>query len=395
MRVLLVTNFAPHYRAPFFERLAEAIDIEYLFTSEGTESYWQPHVGTRPVAARAQTIVGRSIGGGLTVNPRLVGELRRREYDVLIKCVNGRVELASAYAIARARHKPFVFWATMWWHPTTFSGWVYRPALQAVYAGADAIVTDGEHICRYVAGHGVDAAKIFAAPIAVDNDAYMRPIPPEQREALRDELGAAQRPVVLAVSRLAAVKGLDVLVDAASRLADLRPVVVIVGTGPLGRSLRQQAQARGVDLKIVTGVPPEVMPVYYAAADVYAMPSVTTPEVREVWGVGVNEALCQRVPVVVSDAVGAAAAGLVVHRETGLVVPERDHYALAGALRTLLEDREPAARLAAAGQERVTSITYDAMVGSFKAAAEYAMAAHSGDAAAMVALRAVRFRPQR
>lgn len=46
VKVLLLTNFTPHYRVPFFERLAEAVDVEYISFSSGTEPYWRQHLGT-------------------------------------------------------------------------------------------------------------------------------------------------------------------------------------------------------------------------------------------------------------------------------------------------------------------------------------------------------------
>lgn len=395
MKVLVVANFAPHYRAPFFERLAQTIDVEYVFFSSGSEQYWQRHLGTTDVGVRNDTIVGRPLVAGLNCNPRLARELWRRDYDVLIKCINGRTELASAYAIAKARRKPFVFWTTIWWNPVTIMGQLSLPFLQAVYRGADSIITDGDQVSRFVAGHGIDPGKIFTAELAVDNERYMRPVPDAEREARRASLDAADRPLILAVSRLVPVKGLDVLVHAAARLQDLRPVVVVVGTGPLGDELSALARELEVDLRLVGGVNPSDMPAIMAAADVYCMPSVTTPEVRECWGLGVNEAHCQRVPVVTSDAVGAAAGGLVVHGETGLVVPERDDEALAAALRRVLDDREFGERLAAAGHERVKATDYDAMVASFVAAIEYAVAARAGNVAALAALRSVRFAPPR
>jgi glycosyltransferase involved in cell wall biosynthesis len=377
VRVLFVNNFISHYRAPLFERLAQAVDVEYLFFSAGTEPYWQSHLGTTPADVRAETILGRSLGAGLNVNPRLVRELWTREYDVLVKCINGRLELASAYAIAKARRKPFVLWTMLWWHPVTLLGWLSQPALQLVYRGADAVVTDGAQVTRFLAGNGVAPEKVFTAECSVDNDRFMRPVADAERQALRASLGADGRPLVLAVARLVPEKGLDVLVRAAASLRDLDPVVAVVGTGPLGDHLRALAAEAGVELRLVGGVPPEAMPPYYAAADVFVMPSVTTPRVREPWGLGVNEAHCRRTPVVVTDAVGAAAGGLVVHAETGLVAPERDHEALAAALRRLLVDRPLARSLAAAGHERVKAASYDAMVESFVAAIECAAASRS------------------
>lgn len=382
MKVLLVTNFAPHYRAPFFELLADRLDMEYIFFSAGTESYWQEHLGIASTNARAETIVGRPLGAGLKFNPRLARELWTRDYDVLIKCLNGRLELASAFAIAKARHKPFVFWATIWWHPVTPLGWLSQPPLRAVYSGADSIVTDGGQISRFVAGNGANPAKIFTAEFSVDNEWFMQPVDVDRRLELRASLGATDRPIILAVSRLVPEKGLDILVKAAARLRDLDPVVAIAGTGPLKQRLQAQAHAASVDLRLLGGLPPERMPQLYAAADVYTMPSITTPQVREPWGLGVNEAHCQRIPVVASDAVGAAAGGLVRHHETGLVVPERDDRALADALRHMLTHREEASALAAAGHERVKSTNYNAMVDGFLAAVDYAFRAKHGTTAA-------------
>lgn len=393
MRVLLVTNFAPHYRAPFFERLAAVVDVEYIFFSSGSEGYWQAHLATSPVDAPSQTIVGRRLPGNLSVNPRLVRELWTRDYDVIVKCINGRTELASAFAIAKARRKPFVFWSTIWWNPVTAFGMAALLLLRSVYRHADAIVTDGDHVSRFIAGHGVDPRKVFTAGISVDNEWFMQPVSREDSEAVRTSLGAADRPLILAVSRLVPEKGLDVLVKAAAHLADLRPVVAVVGTGPLGAELDAAARDLAVDLRLVGGLDPSVMPAFYAAADVFAMPSVTTPAVREPWGLAVNEAHCQRLPVVVTDAVGAAAGGLVVHNESGLVVPERDDVALAEALRRVLTDRDLGDRLATAGFERVRSMDFEAMVEAFVGAIRYAVAAHAGDAASAERLGAVRFRP--
>ena len=376
MKTLLVTNFASHYRAPFFDRLAEALDIEYIFFSAGTEKYWQEHLGVTSTRARARTIVGHDLGAGLRLSPELARELWTRDYDVLIKCLNGRLELASAYAIAKARRKPFIFWTALWWQPTTAMGWLSQPPLQMVYRGADAIITDGGHISRFVAGNGVEPAKVFTAELAIDNEWFMRRVDETERRALRSSLGAADRPLVLAVSRLVPVKGLAGLVRAVERLADLAPVLAIVGTGPLEAQIAAQARSAGVELRLLGGRPPADMPALYASADVFVMPSVTTPQVREVWGLGVNEAHCQSVPVVVSDAVGAAAGRLVVHNESGLVVPERDDDALAEALRRILCDRQLAGKLAAAGHVRVQATNYDAMVDSFTEAIEYAVAAH-------------------
>ena len=50
------------------------------------------------------------------------------------------------------------------------------------------------------------------------------------------------------------------------------------------------------------------------------IPSVPTPTFREPWGLVVNEAMNRGLAVIASDAVGAAAGGLVRDGENGLIV---------------------------------------------------------------------------
>ena len=63
---------------------------------------------------------------------------------------------------------------------------------------------------------------------------------------------------------------------------------------------------------------------FYAGSDVVVVPSVPTRDFLEPWGLVVNEAMNQGVPVIATDAVGAAAGGLVRHERNGLVVPAGD-----------------------------------------------------------------------
>ena len=123
---------------------------------------------------------------------------------------------------------------------------------------------------------------------------------------------------------------------------------MLVGDGPL----RAQAEAAGAHC------PPGPHPAaevrnFYAGSDVVVVPSVPARDFLEPWGLVVNEALDQGVPVIASTAVGAAAGGLVRHEETGLVVPAGDDGARAAALRRLQSDPDLRARLGAAGRDAV------------------------------------------
>jgi glycosyltransferase involved in cell wall biosynthesis len=76
----------------------------------------------------------------------------------------------------------------------------------------------------------------------------------------------------------------------------------------------------------------------YAASDVLVLPSIATRTFREPWGLVVNEAMNRGLAVIATDAVGAAAGGLVRDGHNGLIVPAGDSAALAGSLMHLAEN---------------------------------------------------------
>ena len=107
---------------------------------------------------------------------------------------------------------------------------------------------------------------------------------------------------------------------------------------------------------------------FYADADVLVVPSIPTRTFREPWGLVVNEAMNRALPIIASDAVGAAAGGLVRDGRNGTIVPAADPIALAGALRRLAVDGSLRARMGAAGREDVSAYTYDAWAHGFSSA---------------------------
>ena len=173
-----MTNFISHYRAPFFELLQQRVPVEYLLFTAGDEPYWQSHLGVTSADVNATVVPGFEVLPRIRVNPRLCWELASRPYDVMVKCINGRTELAVAFIIAKARCKPFVLWSSFWEHPYTPFHRLSGPVLDFIYRHSDAIVTDGEHVKAYLVGRGIDAHKVFAAELAVDNDFFAAAVDP-------------------------------------------------------------------------------------------------------------------------------------------------------------------------------------------------------------------------
>jgi glycosyltransferase involved in cell wall biosynthesis len=76
----------------------------------------------------------------------------------------------------------------------------------------------------------------------------------------------------------------------------------------------------------------------------------------------------RHLPAIVTDAVGAAAGGLVRDGRNGLVVPAGDSAALAGALCRLTDDDQLRKRLGTAAASDVRAYSHDAWAQGFSRA---------------------------
>lgn len=148
-------------------------------------------------------------------------------------------------------------------------------------------------------------------------------------------------PLVLFVGSLRAgndYKGVDHLIRAVPEIRRLVPGarVMIVGGGDLLRQLKEQARQRELNgIVVFTGpMANEKLPEYYAAADLFVLPSI--PGGSENSPLVLFEAMASGKPVVASRLPGVCE--IVRDGETGLLVPPAEPQKLAVAVARLLDD---------------------------------------------------------
>jgi hypothetical protein len=247
-------------------------------------------------------------------------------FRAVVAGLSGRLAPLAAWAGARTARVPFVLWATMWAHPLTPAHLLSFLPVRGLYRDADAIATYGPHVSAYVRAAGA-RGPVVEAPQAVDVAFWSARGAPDRRAPFQ----------ALHLGRPDGEKGGEVL-----------------------RAAWALARLPGAALVAESGLPPAAVRNLYGGSDVVVVPSLPTRAFREPWGLVVNEAFHQGVPVIATDAVGAVAGGLVVHEQTGLVVPAGDAGALADALRRLHADPALRERLGAAARLAVARHTPEA-----------------------------------
>lgn len=187
------------------------------------------------------------------------------------------------------------------------------------------------------------AGRVVAAPMGIDAD-EMRTARP--RHEIRAELGLTGF-AVLCLGRLVPIKGIELLIEAASERPGWQ--LVMAGDGPLRGDLERHAHVRGVDARFRGEVGPEERARLLAACDALALPSRRLHDGRhEGLPLVLLEAMAARLPVVAADTGGVAE--VVEHGRSGLLVPPESSRALGEALDRLAVDPGLGRRLRNGGQ---------------------------------------------
>ena len=212
-----------------------------------------------------------------------------------------------------------------------------RVAESAVYARADRfVVLSRANGKTLVEDYGVAADRVRVVPGAVDLERFG--IGGSRAEARRALGWPLDRPIVVAVRRLAATKGLEALIDAVGELRRAVPdvLVMLVGSGPLERDLRARVAERGLAEHVrFAGQIVAALPLAYRAADLSVVPS----QALEGFGLVVVESLACGTPALVTPVTGLPE--VVRDLDPALILAGSGPAELAAGLRDALTGRLP------------------------------------------------------
>jgi glycosyltransferase involved in cell wall biosynthesis len=207
------------------------------------------------------------------------------------------------------------------------------------------------------------AATEVVPQLGLDPSTHFPGVEPE----LRGELGFVESDVVVGFAgRLLPEKGIRLLYEALASLADRAWRLLLVGSGPLEREIREQWIPRFPGRIVhVPAVPHHEVPRYLRCADIFVLNSYSVPRWKEQFGLTLAQAMMLGIPSIVSDS-GALPE---VAGNSALVVAERSVSELRGALAALivsptlrreLGDRARAGAMGLYTNDVVAARTYEA-----------------------------------
>ena len=222
------------------------------------------------------------------------------------------------------------------------------------------------------AGAAAVPANIVVNQSGVDANVLSSEQRREARERIRRELGLKDTDVLfMFAGAVRAEKGAIQLAQAFVKLADehTNAFLAIAGGSKLWVGGIPPNETAEIEVRAILGeavtqrraallgiISPAAMPSYYAAADVFVLPSIC----QEAFGLVILEAFAAGIPVIGTRSGGVPE--LVEDGRTGLLVEQGDVDGLHDAMRRLLLDPELRARLGAAARQTAITMSWEKTV---------------------------------
>lgn len=330
MKVLWLTNIPSPYRVKFFNEFGKYCNLTVLFEKKASDERDESWKKFHTEHFNAIYLKGKSVGVAEAFCPEIVKYLNRT-YDHIIVTNFSDPTGILAIAMLKAKRIPYIiesdggFAGSGQGIKENFKRWLL--------SGAHLYFSTAEEHDKYYLTYGAKKEQIIRYPFTSlqKADILLSPISSNEKQALRKKLGMKEKRVILSVGQFTHRKGYDILFDALSQI-DRTLGCYIVGGKPTEEYLQMVQEKQLTNIHFVDFKLKDELNEYYRAADLFVHPTR-----EDIWGLVVNEAMAQGLPVITTN---RCVAGLELVQDSvhGQLVPTEDASALANSIQNELED---------------------------------------------------------
>lgn len=219
---------------------------------------------------------------------------------------------------------------------------------------AKGFISSGRMADKYLLHYGASEERIHFNHFTSLHKKDILENPPSihEKEALRQKIGIKEKKVVLSAGRFIHIKGYDVLLKSAAALSDDTGIYII--GGKVTAEYRQIVDELNLkNVHFIDFMVPEELKYYFLSADLFVLPTR-----GDVWGLVINEAMANALPVVTTNRC-VAGIELIKNGVNGYIVPVDNHKILARAVNKILSDDTLKNNMAAENLKTIREYTYE------------------------------------
>lgn len=381
-KIAVITSHPIQYQSPLFRAISQQSDIDltvYFGCDYGSNpkkvhpGFGKAFAWDIPLLDGYKHVFLKNSKADIGVNdwrldgPELKSHFESNQYDAVILFGWNKV----------------LFWQAIWWAKkynislilraesnlkhiqSWLTKWIKKVLFPILFKQFKAFMSIGSHNSELYLHYGVQKTAIHDAPYCVDNDFFAEGASKSAIKArqLRLSLGIPESDTVfLFMAKFVDRKRPLDLIAAAVKNRECRNFhVILVGGGELMEACQSAITTNQLDnVHLVGFINQTELPTYYAAADVFVLPSH-----YETWGLVLNEAMACGLPGIVSDTCGATQ-DMIIEGETGYSYPMGDVQQLAKLMMLMAENSDNCQQMGLRAAGHVQNFSVPVVVSALK-----------------------------
>ena len=333
MKVLYLTNIPSPYRVDFFNELGKYCELTVIYERKIAADRDENWKSENSINFKAVFLKGFSYKNDRAICPSILPSLNSSKFDIFI--VGGYSTPTGMLAIETLSFKkvPFIL--------NSDGGFIKndKPLIKFIkkhYIGkANWWLSTGKETSDYLTHYGAKPQNISLYPFSSlrKDDIKNYPADKNEKSDLRKELNIIGEKVVLGVGQYIHRKGFDLVIHYWN-LMPSNITLLLIGSGPEKETYEELILRMNLkNVRIIGFKDKKTLQKYYRASDIFIMPTR-----EDIWGLVINEAMAQGLPIISTEN-SIAALELVENGENGFYI-ENPHYNFKKKLLLLLNDNK-------------------------------------------------------
>lgn len=353
MKILFISNIPSPYRVDFFNELGKKVDLTVLFEAKrahGINFDWNDnYLNFKTIFLSEGEIQERKY------NFQILKEIKKDKYDVIFATnYSYRTELIAYLKMVFCKI-PFVL---------EIDGGILKPESKLLYLVKRFMLTKPITIMSpsyksddFLKHYGVNEKKIYRYAFSSlwEKDIVPQILSEEEKNRIKMEKGYGDVPVILCVSQVIHRKGIDILINALNQIQD-EYSCVIIGERPDDNYFNEVNREKNDKTFFVDFKSKDELKQYYLMADFFVLPTRF-----DVWGLVVNEALANGLPVITTTSC-VAGTELIIDGENGFLIEKENMNILSEKIQFLLKEKAYRQKMSQVALKSIGDYTIEKMV---------------------------------
>ena len=352
LRVLITTNIPAPYMINYLSELGKKTDLTALFEIDRAKDREASWYGNENKYFKAVFLRGIPCGDETGFSLKIIKYLSTKTFDRIIIANPTTPTGIVALLYCRWFRIPFVIQSEGGFQG---SGKGFKEKFKKyLMKKAEFYLTGMGGNNDYFLLYGAKEDTLYKYPFAsfFAEDVLRTPLSIEAKADIRSKLGIAEKKVIISVGRIIHGKGHDTLIEAVNKLP--RDVGVYIIGGEATTELQARVDCYGLtNVHFVDFVPKPILWEYYKMADI-----LTVPTRGDTWGLFVNEAMANGLPIITTDKC-IAGLELIENGENGYLIHVDDADTLASRITELLANEALRSKMAYNNLDKIQGYTFE------------------------------------